>query len=413
MTALDVVIVGAGAAGLAAAREATVQGLTMIVVEALNRTGGRAWTESMSFGVPVDWGCHWLHSASLNPMRELADSYGVSYRENSSSWRIYDESGPLDDEQTDIVDRSAERCFERFLEAGQRGVDAGISDLIDADEPGYEVFRTWMQAEWSVAAERVSSLDASRYLDTEENWPVLDGYGALVQRHARGVPVSLGTTVQSIDWRSGPIRIVTNKGLIEADRVILTVSTNVLAEQKITFTPSLPSWKVEAAAAVPLGTANKVVFGLDPATSPIRDSFSALVPFAGSGLTSLQFRPYERDLISFYLAGPVAADLERQGSEAMVAACRETLSAVFGSKIGGALHSPASVRWGSIETIRGAYASAQPGFADRRSRLGEPIADRLFFAGEATHPEFFSTCHGAHLSGIRSVAEVEESRARN
>ena len=144
----------------------------------------------------------------------------------------------------------------------------------------------------------------------------------------------------------------------------------------------------------------------------IGEPFNASVPFSAGGMTSLQLLPYERDMISFYLAGPVAAELERAGTDAMEDACRETVVSVFGSKMGAALHTPKSVTWGRIETIGGAYASALPGHAEARLRLGEPVGNRLFFAGEATHPSFFSTCHGAHLSGIRAIEEVVETRSR-
>jgi monoamine oxidase len=80
MATYDLVIVGAGAAGLSAAKRARERGLDVVVFEAMDRIGGRAHTDTSVFGIPWDRGCHWLHSASVNPMRELADAYGFRYR---------------------------------------------------------------------------------------------------------------------------------------------------------------------------------------------------------------------------------------------------------------------------------------------------------------------------------------------
>ncbi len=101
--AVDVAIVGAGAAGLGAAKALQAAGKTFVVLEAMNRSGGRAWTDTETFGVPVDWGCHWLHSASINPMRAFADELGVSYLDRRVPWRVAEQGTLLPESESDAL----------------------------------------------------------------------------------------------------------------------------------------------------------------------------------------------------------------------------------------------------------------------------------------------------------------------
>ncbi|CAN5559671.1 NAD(P)/FAD-dependent oxidoreductase [soil metagenome] len=406
MTSVDVVIVGAGAAGLAAARAAHERRLSFVLVEALDRIGGRAWTDSETFDVPWDWGCHWLHSGSINPMRELADQYDFEYLTSSPPRVTYDSNVRSSESARESIDASVERCYDQFLKAGLAGQDVGVADAVDETEPGFDVFLTSMGNEWSVDPMDVSALDASRYRDTDENWPVAEGYGTLVARHARGIPVDLGTIVTHVEWGRRLVRVVTNRGEISARTVLLTVSTAVLAEGRIAFGPILPAWKQAAFEAVPLGTANKATFEVPLGTLGFDCDTSALVPFAAGGLVFVQVHPFDFPLVSFYLSGPVAAELEATGHAETLDVCEETLRNVFGSSISTSIGTRAASAWGNVETIGGAYASARVGLADKRRDLMTPIDNQLFFAGEATHAEFFSTCHGAHLSGVVAIEAI-------
>ncbi len=412
MTGVDVVIVGAGAAGLEAARAAGERRLSFVLVEALDRIGGRAWTDHETFDVPWDWGCHWLHSGSINPMRTLADHYGFNYLTTSPPRVTFGSTGMLSDSETASLNASVDRCYDQFLGAGLAGRDVGIADSVDETEPGFDVFLTAMGNEWSVDPMGVSALDASRYRETDENWPVRDGYGAVVARHARGIPVDLGTVVTRVEWGGASVRVVTNRGEISARTVLLTVSTAVMANGLIDFVPSLPMWKQAAFEALPLGTANKATFAIALGTLGFDRYTSALLPFAAGGMVYVQIHPFDYSLVSFYLAGPVASALEAAGEAETLAACEETLRNVFGSSTSASIGTRAASAWGNVETICGAYASARVGLAEKRRNLVTPIDDRLFFAGEATHPEFFSTCHGAHLSGIAAIDAIAVSVGR-
>jgi monoamine oxidase len=403
---VDVVIIGAGAAGLGAARALGDSGKSYVVLEAMSRSGGRAWTDTETFGVPVDWGCHWLHSASINPMRQYADELGMSYLDHHVPWRFAENGTVLQENETDALFESLHKLYESALGAGNEGIDVPLSDVVDTSDVAYSLFEAAVQAEWGFAPGQVSTLDAARYKDTEENWAVTDGYGALVQKLAAAIPVSLDTRVTQIIHRGDGVRVVTSEGPIEAHTVIVSVSTNVLARQLIDFQPGLPDWKLAAAAAVPLGSDNKVVLQIDSRHLGIDEHCSVRIPFPGAPWFNVQMRPFGRDIASIYMGGPLCAELEAAGANAQVAAGVEAMVSAFGSNIEKHIGAKAASAWGREPTILGAYGAARPGEADLRKDLAKPVEDRIFFAGEATHPYFFSTCHGAWMSGERAAREA-------
>jgi len=402
-TTVDVVIVGAGAAGLGAARAARNRGLTVVVCEAMDRIGGRAFTDPSLFGYPWDRGCHWLHSAEHNPFTSIADGYAMRYLSEPIPWLIQDQGIRGGPEVAAAAATYRHDSSEATLVEGRRGVDRPMSELLDPAHPYYWTFRAAINAEWGKDPSETSTLDAARYRDTGQNWPVADGYGALVARHAANIPVELGTTVRRIAWGGSGVRVTTNHGTIAAQVAIITVSTNVLAAEAITFDPILPPWKVAAAHDLPLGAANKVAFAIDGRHLGVESHTNCLVRFGADQAMSFQLRPFGWDLANGYLSGPLCSELERAGEAALLDAGRQALRTIYGSDIDRQIAASACSMWEREPTILGAYAAARPGRANARADLALPLADRLFFAGEATSLDFFSTCHGAHLSGIAAV----------
>lgn len=404
--AVDVAIVGAGAAGLGAAKALENAGKSFVVLEAMNRSGGRAWTESDTFGVPIDWGCHWLHSASINPMRQFADDLGIAYIDHSVPWRVAENGTLLAEEATGEIITALHQLYEVGLGAGNDGIDVPLSDVVDSANIAYPLFESGVQAEWGFTPAQVSTLDAARYKDTDQNWPVIDGYGALVQKVAAGIPVSLDTTVKQIILQGDGVRLETNQGAIEARTVIVAVSTNVLSRGLIDFQPGLPDWKLAAAAAVPLGSDNKVILQIDSRQIGIDEHSSVRIPYPGAPWFNIQMRPFGRDIASIYMGGPLCAELEAAGKDEQIAAGIDAMKAAFGTGVEKHIGARGASTWELEPSILGAYGAARPGEADKRADLAKPVEDRIFFCGEATHPWFFSTCHGAWMSGERAATEA-------
>lgn len=404
--AVDVAIVGAGAAGLGAAKALENAGKSFVVLEAMNRSGGRAWTESDTFGVPIDWGCHWLHSASINPMRQFADDLGIAYIDHSVPWRVAENGTLLAEEATGEIITALHQLYEVGLGAGNDGIDVPLSDVVDSASIAYPLFESGVQAEWGFTPAQVSTLDAARYKDTDQNWPVTDGYGALVQKVAAGIPVSLDTTVKQIILQGDGVRLETNQGAIEARTVIVAVSTNVLSRGLIDFQPGLPDWKLAAAAAVPLGSDNKVILQIDSRQIGIDEHSSVRIPYPGAPWFNIQMRPFGRDIASIYMGGPLCAELEAAGKDEQIAAGIDAMKAAFGTGVEKHIGARGASTWELEPSILGAYGAARPGEADKRADLAKPVEDRIFFCGEATHPWFFSTCHGAWMSGERAATEA-------
>ncbi len=254
-----------------------------------------------------------------------------------------------------------------------------------------------------VDPDEASTLDHANYRDTGENWPVRDGYGALVARHAAEVPVETGTPAERIRWGGPAVRVETPKGTLIARAVILTVSTGVLASDLIRFDPPLPEWKRSAIRAVPMGMANKAAFAFSRNVFDIPDDSSATVYADSSRTLGFQIRHFGRNAASGYLGGRLSSELEAAGPGAMAEFALEKLKAMFGSGIAKYLTGTVTTAWESDPCIRGGYSAARPGKAHCRTDLAAPIDDRLFFAGEATSREFFTTVHGAHFSGVEAV----------
>lgn len=403
-SSVDVAIIGAGAAGLAAARTAGELGLEYVVLEVMDRIGGRAFTEVETFGVPWDQGCHWLHSADVNPMRELADQYGWRYRSEPVDWRLYLDGRWLSEAEKEAIEHELERQF--ALVRAQGDDDRPIAEMIDLAGPALEVCKGIVAAEWGFPLTQVSAVDYAAYRDTDKNWPVQDGYGALVAHHALGIPVNLSTPVTRIDWSGDRVKVETDKGTIDAAAVIVTASTSALAACVIDFFPSLPVEKQDALEAVPLGNANKVAFWLDGGWEEMPEHSGALATLSRDATMSFQIRPFGWPMLNGYLAGEAGRALEGEGEAAMIDVGRSVLVSMFGSEITRHILKTACSTWDSQPYIRGGYAAARPGSAHKRADLATPIADKLFFAGEATSPEFFSTCHGAHMTGIAMASDV-------
>ncbi len=402
----DIVIVGAGAAGVGAGMELEKHGVPYVIVEACSRVGGRAYTDKTSLPYAWDQGCHWLHCADVNPLVAQADRVGAEYLTGGrEDWNALWTSGEWADRagRADTL-RIMEAAFGAVYEAGGSGRDVPIADVLpDAGELA-PVVRHWIQLMSSGDPEQVSTRSYADYRDTEHNWPVKTGYGDLIERLAQELPVRLETPVNAIEQRADGVRVTTGGGTIEAKAAIVTASTAVLNAGALDIGPGPARDLLALVENVPCGNYEKVAIAFD------RDVFSGIeqpsvniLPEDGDVPINFQFANFGNPMVIGHVAGSVAKQLLADGDEAMVAFAMERLIAAFGSDIKARMVNAATTDWGNNRFVRGGYSFARPGCAHLRHEMIEADTGNLVFAGEAFSRHWEATAHGAWASG-RDVA---------
>jgi monoamine oxidase len=404
----EVVIVGGGAAGIAACRRLKDAGIECLLLEARPRLGGRAWTVSDDPLCPIDLGCGWLHSADRNPWRGIAEAQGRSIDRTPPPWMRA--SAPIDfplSEQAAYLD-ARDKFFARVDAAAESEQDAAAATLLDPNGRWNDLIRATGTYVSGAELERVSVRDLGRYDDSSVNWRVVEGYGTVIAAHGASLPVTLGCSVRGIDWNGRRLRVETAHGSIAADAAIVTLPSSLLAEQKIVFTPGLPA-KAEAAAGLPLGLADKLFLSLSDAGEFEKDS-RLFGRTDRSGTATYHLRPFGRPQIEVYFAATLATELEAAGEAAFLDFAVAELVGLLGSDFARRIRPLHLHRWGIDPLSRGSYSYALPGKADCRAMLAAPVDDRLFFAGEACSTNDYSTAHGAYLTGVVAADQAIAAR---
>jgi monoamine oxidase len=403
-SSVDVAIIGAGAAGLGAAHALKRSGLSVIVLEARDRVGGRGHTVMASPEVTFDLGCGWLHSADQNSFVEIAAALDFEIDRKLPPWRerAWGKAFPPGD-RDDFI-RSLDEFFERLEQAAKGGVDHPASLYLESGNrwnPMIDAISSYING---CETDSLSILDFDAYEDSNINWRVRRGYGALMAAYGASLPLAFNCAVALIDHSAKRLRIETSQGTFTADKAIVTVPTNLIAQEAIRFFPALHD-KVEAARGLPLGLADKVMLALDePERLPVDGNLRGATMRTEMGTYHL--RPFGQPCIEGFFGARFAQALEDAGEGAIAAHSIDEIVAFLGSDFRRKLRPLMESRWARDPFARGSYSHALPGHAGKRAVLATPVDGRLFFAGEATSPNFFSTAHGAHDSGVRAAKEV-------
>ena len=403
---VDVAVVGAGSAGIAAARCLVAARVSALVLEARGRAGGRTWTVEKN-GFPLDLGGEWLHSADRNVLSRLAEKQGFEIYRRRPDWTTrLRNSGATSAEQEDWIAAREANFRARHLAAAEAEDRSASTTLPPGGRWNALLNAT---SSWGNAVElgKLSVKDNDRYEDSGVNWRLHRGYGTLLETLAQPLPIAFDAPVSRIDHRGRDIVLDTSRGRISARRVIVAVPTAILAAEALAFDPVLPT-KLAAAYGLPLGVADKLFFGFSGHMDDLDPQGDIFLVGSTTRLRTMSYqaRPFGRPVIQCFFGGEFAAGLEREGFAAMAAHAVDELVALRGNDIRRQLTPLAASSWHGDEFARGSYSYAQPGHADDRALLAAPMNNRIFFAGEAASPNFFSTVHGAYETGLRAAAEA-------
>lgn len=410
MTDVDVVIIGAGIAGLSAAKTIADAGCTFRILEASHRIGGRAYSEPYARGGMFDLGCSYLHEGDTNPLKPVAAALGIELgngdRFAREEWRLLADGKPrADSDHTEYWDFANDVDHRMHLLGDDITRDTDIGDLMNWDSPVAPLYVHLMAG---LNASDVTEQSAVDYMRSGfgRDYPVRGGLGSLIAKWGADIPVTLNCRVSAVDMTGRDVTVTSNQGELRARRVIMTVSTGILAAGDILFTPALPDTVTTAIDHLPCGTLNKIGVALSQgAVPPDADGWHLAWPDHHTGalpadqIASVDIYTGAHPQAVVFAGASFGIHLEKAGAAAMRNYAEDSLISIFGSDIRNAIDGMITTAWHSEPLTLGSYSYARPGGADARRVLQHPVDDRLYFAGEASSIAHYGTAHGAFLSG--------------
>jgi monoamine oxidase len=396
----DIVVIGAGAAGIAAARRIQAANRKVIVVEAADQIGGRCLTDTAAFGVPFDRGARWMHNPETNPMIKLArnaglDVYPAPLGQKIRIGRRYARAGETEEFLAALV-----RANRAIDDASRGKADLPCSAVLPRDLGDWAGTAEFLLGASATGKDLrdISVIDKARGQERNAAIGCRQGLGTLIAKLGEGLPLALSTPASRISWSGRDVTVETAAGKVAARAAVVTVSSNVLAAGLIKFTPDLPKRQLDAAAKLGLGSYDHIALQL-PGNPLGLSRDDVVLEQSGSTRTALLFANIGgSSLCLLDVAGSFGRDLAAQGEPAMVAFAMEWLTRLFGSDIAAAVKKSSATRWNAAPFALGAMSSALPGGQPSRKILTEPIGC-MFLAGEATHETLWGTVDGAWESG--------------
>jgi monoamine oxidase len=408
---VDCIIVGAGAAGIAAARKFAAARRSFILIEATNRIGGRCLTETQSFGVPFDRGAHFIYNPDSNPVAKLAPGSGLDIYPAPPGQRIrVGRRNARESELEDFLAANA-RSSRAIADAVRNMPDIAGVRLLPRDLGDWQPTVEFALGPYATGRDLsdLSAKELSRSVDRDNSQLCRQGYGALLAKAATGIPVQLDTVLKGVDVtnRGTKVEASTSRGPVIGRFMILTASVNVLADDRIKFDDGLPRRHLDALAKLRLGSFDHIALELPGNPLGLLRDELVFEKSSGPRTAALVANVGGTPLSVVEVAGRFGRELAAQGDKAMVEFAVEWLNGLFGPEVKKALKRTQTTQWNKEPWVLGAFAASAPGSGvDARRALMEPIRQRVFLAGEALHETAWGTVGGAWESGSRAADAV-------
>lgn len=423
------IVVGAGISGLAAASALRAKGWEVSVIEARDRIGGRIHTDRSLGGIPMELGAQWIHGSEGNPLVAVARKAGAklatSERERQ---RLYNFRGEF------VGDATAQSLIEKWddvrepvvIEHARADEDTSLAELLQEaiDDAGLSQFEE--QAVRFFISDQIENPSAANIADLDARmWraqPAFEGddvvlgtgFDGLATWLSRGLDIKLGHAVKAVRHDPAGVTVVTDQGEHAADAAVITLPLGVLKAGKVAFEPALPTAMTEAIDRLGVGALHKVLLHFPKAFWPEQQHFFGYMGTRGGEWASwANLEPMlDAAVLCATNSGRFARELEAMPAEDVVKLACETLRKMFGESF----VEPDGFRitqWGRDPWALGAWAHVPPkASGDDIDALAQPVGNRLFLAGEATHRKYPGTLHGAYLSGLRAANELLRHAAK-
>lgn len=399
----EIVIVGAGAAGIAAARRIVAANRKVLIVEAADRIGGRCITDT-TLGVPFDRGARWLYAPDANPLTRLVRQAGGELYPTAPGQKIRvgrrnSRAGETEDFLATLV-----RANRALDEASRGRIDIACAAAMPKDLGDWHGTVDFILGPYATGKDLkdLSVVDRQRMQDRSSALATRQGLGSMLAKLAEGLPISLATPATRIVWGGREASVETPAGRIAARAVIVTVSTNVLTSSALKFAPGLPKRQLDAVSKLGLGSNDRIALlfagnplGLSRDDLVIEQSADARTALLCANING-------SSLCTVDVGGAFGRDLSAQGEGAMVEFATQWLTKLFGSDLAKATQKSAATRWNAAPLVQGASSAAAAGGAGSRKILTETFGN-VYLAGEAAHETLYGGVEGAWQSGERAA----------
>ena len=411
-----VLVIGAGIAGLTAAKKLKDKGFTVIVIEAQEKIGGRLRTDR-SLGIAFDEGASWIHGPNGNPITKLASQAGINtYLTDDDNLAVFDNNGTaysdtfLDSQYTEF-----ENALNAVRVAGtKRQSFQTIFNSLYPTQANNRLWKYMLSAylEFDTGGD-ISKLSSKHFYDDEafrgKDVIVINGYDKVANLLGQGLDIRLNSRVSEINYKETKSLVKVNENSIEADYVIVSVPLGVLKNNSIAFKPSLPAIKLSAIQNIQMGNVNKFLFIWD---TPFWDTNIQYIGYTPETkgkfnylMNMLKFLPTTNGLMTFAF-GDYATVTETMTDAEINSEVMAQLKSIYGNSIA----NPTTMlrtKWGQNINTFGAYSFATNGTTSADfDIMATEINNKLFFAGEHTERDYRGTVHGAYLSGIREADKI-------